>query len=324
MIHRVREYHPRVLAAQGISLHEAAPVKDLEQPLFFCFVGLLKASPFQAVHAFPVAGRHSGHIFRPLQSAFNLAGRHPGLRKLRQFIPQAYVPGTQPCAPASAVVILHPAGLGTPAAVSAPFSNHAGEQAQSAHCHTLRAMNKYFSLNTGIRTLANLFQGALPCQHRPADSVFSAPYHSCPVVNGHLGTRVHRQVREKVPGNSQHTQVLHQHSVRMKIIQQPQYLCHLCQFPVLHQRVHGHMNPHMAQMGIADGIFQLLPVKIPCTGARTESGIPKVYRVRTCRVCPFQSRAVPCRSQILHVATLLELIHNSQFIIHNDYIPAYS
>ena len=300
VIHCIGIDHARVFAAQGITLHEAAPVKNLEQIFLFRFIRFFKPALFQAVQPFPVAGCHGGHVFRPFQPSLNLAGCNTRFLQFRQFVPQAHVPGAQPRAPAAAVIIFHPAGLGASAPVPAPFSHHAGKQAKSAHCHTLRAMDKHFNLNARIRALPDFLQGAFPCQHSPADSLPAAPDYPCPVVYGHLGACVHRQSREKPPGNPQHAQVLDQHRVCLQVIQQPQHLCHPAQFSVLHQRVHRHMNPHMAQMGKTDSVLQLLPVKVSRTGARTESGIPKVYRVRTCRIRPFQGRAVSRRSQVLH------------------------
>ena len=95
-------------------------------------------------------------------------------------------------------------------------------------------------------------------------------------------------------------EVLDQHRVRLQVPQEAQHLRHGFQFPVLHQRVHRHVNPHMPQVGAADGFLQLPAVKVAGTRARTESGIPQVYRVRAGGVRPLQCLPVSRRSQTLH------------------------
>ena len=317
VIHAIRENNPRVLTAQRVSVHEAAPVENLEKAFFFLLIRFFKAALFQAVQAFPVTSGNHGHILRPLQPPFQFDGCNPCLLQFRQFIPQAYVPGAEPRAAAAAVIIFHPAGLGAPAPVSAPFPHHAGEKAQAAHRHALCAMGENLNFDTRIRAFADFRQGAFPCQHDAAHPLLFAPDHPGPVVDSHLGACVHSQFGKKLPGNAQHAQVLHQHRVRFQIPQQSQHLCHRFQFAVLDQGIDRHMHTHMPQVGITDRFLQLPAVKITRTGARAESGIPQVYRVCTCRVRPFQSRAVSRRSQVFHVATLPELIHNDGFIIHN-------
>ena len=300
VVHTFRENDAGILAAQCVPVHKAAPVKDLEQAFFFLPVRLFEASPFQAVQALPVAARNHCHILRPLQPALQFDGGNARFLQFGQFIPQAYVPGAEPRAAAAAVIIFHPTGLGAPAPVSAPFSHHAGEKAKAAHRHALRAVGKDLCFNPCVRAFPDFRKRALPCQYHPADPLLFAPEHPGPVMDCHLGTCVHSQFRKAVPGNAQHSQVLDQHRVRMQVPQQAKHFRHRFQFSVFDQRVHGHVNTHMPQMGITNGVLQLLPVKIARAGARAESGIPKVYRVRTRRVRPFQSRAVSRRSQVLH------------------------
>ena len=79
-----------------------------------------------------------------------------------------------------------------------------------------------------------------------------------------------------------------------------QHLRHVLQFPVLYQRVHRHMDPHMPQVGETDRFLQLPAVKVPGARARAESGIPEVYRVRAGRIRPLQCLPVSRRSQTFH------------------------
>ena len=220
MVHPAGKNHAGILAAQRVSLHKAAPVENLEQPFLLCFIRFPEAARLQAVQPLPVAVRDHGHIFRPLQPAFQLDRGNPRRPQFRQFIPQAHIPGTEPRAPAAAVIILHAAGLGAPAAVSAPFTDHAGKQAQPAYRHTLRAVGKHLGLHACIRAFPDFGQAAFPGQHCPADALFSAPEDPRPVMDGHLGAGVHRQAGKEVPDDPQDTQVLHQHRVRLQVPQQ--------------------------------------------------------------------------------------------------------
>ena len=300
VIHRLRTDDARVFAAQGIAFHKPAPVENLQQAFLLFFVRLFKCAALQAVQPLPVTPRHHSHILRPLQPAFQLhRGDTCGLQ-LRQLIPQAHVPGAQPGAPLSAIAVYHPARLGAPAPIAAPFTQHAGEQAQAAHCHALGAVAEHFDLSAGFRALPDFIQAAFPGQYYAADSLSLAPAYAGPVMDRHLRAGVHCQLRKLLPDDFQHAQVLHQHRVCVKIPQQAQHLRHFFDLRVLHQRVYRDMNPHMAQMGIANSLLQLPAVKVSGACPCAEGGIPQVYRVRAGRVSLHQCLPVSRRGQILH------------------------
>ena len=106
-------------------------------------------------------------------------------------------------------------------------------------------------------------QAALPGQHHPHAAQRPGKAHAADIVQGHLGTGMHRQIRKARAEHIRHGQVLHQYAVHPQAVEQRQHLPHLRQLPILDEGVHGHMDAHPVQVAVVHGLGQLGAVEVP-------------------------------------------------------------
>ena len=82
--------------------------------------------------------------------------------------------------------------------------------------------------------------------------------------------------------------------------QQPQHIHDPRHLAVLNQRIDGHMDTHMMQMGEPHGIPQLLLIEIARARPRRIRGIPQIHRVRARRHRTPERIPISRRCKILH------------------------
>ena len=267
------ENDPRVLAAQSIAIHQAAAGKDLLEVVHFRHVRLAEGAAFHRVDALAVAGCDGRHVFRALQTAFQLDRARTRLHQLRQMVAHAHIAGAEPGRCFSAIGIGQTARLGTPAAVAAAAADHGGKQALSADRDALGAMTEDLDLDAHVGCLADFRQGAFPGQHRAGQAMPLDKAYACGIVQRHLSGGMDGQIREAGTGQMHHAQVLHKHRIHTHFIQQPQHFQHTGKLAVLDQRIDRHMHMHVMQVREMHGLPKLCFIEVTCSGTGRKCSI---------------------------------------------------
>ena len=99
-------------------------------------------------------------------------------------------------------------------------------------------------------------------------------------MHGHLRARMQRQRRHDFPGQPGHAKILYQHGIRPRLIQEAKIVRQFCQFLIIHNSIHCHMDMYTPQMGKADGFPQALRIKIIRIGPRPKAGACQIDRIR--------------------------------------------
>ena len=298
MVDAVRINDARVLAAQSIAVHQAAAGENLLEAVHFRLVRLAESSVIHRIDALTVAGCDGRHIFRALQTAFQLDGARTRLHQLRQMIAHAHIARAEPGSRLAAIGIGQTAGLGAAASITAAAADHGGKQALSADRDALGAMAEDLDLNAHIGSLADLAQRTFPGQHRAGQAMTLDEAHAGSIMQRHLGRGMDGQVREAGAGQVHHAQVLHEDGVHLHLVEQPQHIHDARQLTVLDEGIDRHMHADMVQVGKVHGFAQLLLIEIAGASPGGESSIAQIDRISARRCGPVEGFPVTCRGQV--------------------------
>lgn len=123
-------------------------------------------------------------------------------------------------------------------------------------------MGKDLRLHAGLRHPADLIKRAFPGEHHSV--IAEIPGEPCVagVGKGHLGTGMQLQRGKLVPHQRRHAQILHDHRIGLCGGNRPQRLPHAGKLLFLHQRIDGHVDARMVQVGVFHRAGQRFIVKV--------------------------------------------------------------
>ena len=128
--------------------------------------------------------------------------------------------------------------------------------------------------------MADLLEGEFAREHDAREAELRERPHALEAADRHLRARVERQVGHRLMGDTRDAEVLHEHGVGARLVEEAQVVPEGLHFLICHDRVDRHVDGDLSQVCEVDGLAQRLAVEVTCIGARAEGIARQVNRIR--------------------------------------------
>ena len=140
-------------------------------------------------------------------------------------------------------------------------------------------MDKNFHLHAGFACLTDIGKLAFASQHHAVKPEPARRFHAKGAAQRHLRAGVQAQAGKIAPRQRRHAQILHDHGIRARGVNDGQRVSDARHFTGLDERVYGHVHAGMVQMGVAYGASQSAFIKVDGAGARAIGRIAEIHGV---------------------------------------------
>lgn len=173
------------------------------------------------------------------------------------------------------------AGLRAAAAVAAAAADHAAHQALARVADAERAVHERLDLDGRMGAdMADLLERELAREHDAREAELRERFDALEAADRHLRARVERQVGHRLMGDTRDAEVLHEHGVGARLVEEAQVVPEGPHFLVCHDRVDRHVDGDLSQVCEVDGLAQRLAVEVTCVGARAEGIARQIDGIR--------------------------------------------
>ena len=154
--------------------------------------------------------------------------------------------------------IRHPTRLRARPAVSAPPADERTHEALPGIAHAKRPVHKDFDFRLRpVRDFGNFRKRKLPREHDARKSERGEETDARQVRHRHLRARMQRHMRNPLPRQMRHAQILHQKPVGRNRSQEIQILAKRRHFRIGHQRIQRHIHEGAERMADGNGLRHL-------------------------------------------------------------------
>ena len=162
-------------------------------------------------------------------------------------------------------------------------------------------MGEHFDFDIAFRAdFANLRQRHFPRQNHAGKSQILQRLNARQIMDGHLRAGMKRKPRRDLPRQPRNAEILHQDSVRPRVLQEAQIIGKTGKLRIVHRGIHRDMHSNAAKMRIPDRLPQARLVEILRVGPRAEPVPRQIYSVRPVLHGSRQSLPAPRRRQKLN------------------------